>query len=73
MLPGCDQVLPGCDQVLPGVTRHGVLAYRKWQVKSSIGSSKKIVLGLPSQDQRAEQNMVVTYDYSAAIKSEKNL
>ena len=54
-----------------------VLAFREWQEKCygvlgmvkevflGNGSDKKTVLGTPSQDQRAEQNTVVTYDDSA--------
>ena len=57
--------------------KKSVLAQREWQEKCfgvagmvrkvfwRIGSDKKTVLGTPSQDQRAEQNTVVTYDDSA--------
>ena len=60
-----------------------VLALQEWQDKCfgvagmarkvfwCIKSGKKIVLGTPSQDQRAEQNMVVTYDDSAPFSSNK--
>ena len=36
-----------------------------------IEGGKKIVSGTPSQDQRAEQNTVVTYDDSAPFSSDK--
>ena len=35
------------------------------------GNGKTIILGMPSQDQRAEQNMVVAYDDSTLLSSDK--